>query len=112
MILGTASLTAALHVKKPERSGLRPDHSSVLTTGVSDGIGSIAVELLAKLGYAMTAAIDKLGQAESLNRLRTEQTLDRAIMADGTDRPLLEEQWAGTVDTVGDDTLFDVVKSL
>ncbi len=51
MILGTAGLTAALCVEKLERSGLRPDHGSVLVTGASGGVGSIAVELLAKLGY-------------------------------------------------------------
>ena len=87
MILGTAGLTAALCVEKLERSGLRPDHGSVLVTGASGGVGSIAVELLAKLGYTVAAATGKL-------------------------KPLLKEQWAGAVDTVGGDILFNVVKSL
>ncbi len=69
MILGTAGLTAALCVEKLERSGLRPDHGSVLVTGASGGVGSIAVELLAKLGYTVAAATGKLEQAEFLNRL-------------------------------------------
>ncbi len=59
MILGTAGLTAALCVEKLERSGLRPDHGSVLVTGASGGVGSIAVELLAKLGYTVAAATGK-----------------------------------------------------
>ncbi len=112
MILGTAGLTAALCVEKLERSGLRPDHGSVLVTGASGGVGSIAVELLAKLGYTVAAATGKLEQAEFLNRLGAKQILDRATVADGVDKPLLKEQWAGAVDTVGGDILFNVVKSL
>ncbi|MCS9086615.1 YhdH/YhfP family quinone oxidoreductase, partial [Pseudomonas aeruginosa] len=92
MILGTAGLTAALCVEKLERSGLRPDHGSVLVTGASGGVGSIAVELLAKLGYTVAAATGKLEQAEFLNRLGAKQILDRATVADGVDKPLLKEQ--------------------
>ncbi|MFN2772804.1 oxidoreductase, partial [Escherichia coli] len=78
-----------------------------LVTGASGGVGSIAVELLAKLGYTVAAATGKLEQAEVLNRLGAKQILDRATVADGVDKPLLKEQWAGAVDTVGGDILFN-----
>ncbi len=113
MILGTAGLTAALCVDKLERAGLTPsDHGPILVTGATGGVGSIAVILLAKLGYTVAAATGKLEQAELLNRLGAQQILDRATVADGVDKPLLREQWAGAVDTVGGDILFNVVKSL
>ena len=112
MILGTAGLTAALCVDKLERAGLTPSAGPILVTGATGGVGSIVVMLLAQLGYTVAAATGKLEQAELLNRLGARQILDRATVSDGVDKPLLREQWAGAVDTVGGDILFNVVKSL
>ncbi|SDN14047.1 YhdH/YhfP family quinone oxidoreductase [Pseudomonas jinjuensis] len=112
MMLGTAGLTAALCVDKLERSGVMPASGPVLVTGATGGVGSIAVMLLAKLGYRVAAATGKPEQAELLRRLGAQQIVDRAAVAEGGDKLLLKEQWAGAVDTVGGDILFNVVKSL
>ncbi|MNP36320.1 putative quinone oxidoreductase YhfP [compost metagenome] len=111
-MLGTAGLTAALCVDKLERSGVIPASGPVLVTGATGGVGSIAVMLLAKLGYRVAAATGKPEQAELLRRLGAQQIVDRAAVAEGGDKLLLKEQWAGAVDTVGGDILFNVVKSL
>ena len=88
MILGTAGLTAALCVESWSaaacaRPWLGAGHRR------QRRVGSIAVELLAKLGYTVAAATGKLEQAEFLNRLGAKQILDRATVADGVDKPLL-----------------------
>ncbi|TWI53174.1 putative YhdH/YhfP family quinone oxidoreductase [Pseudomonas duriflava] len=112
MILGTAGLTAGLCVEKLEKSGLTASAGSVLVTGASGGVGTLAIKLLTRLGYSVAAASAKIDHAEFLNRLGARQILDRATMMDGIEKPLLKEQWAGAIDTVGGDILFNVVKSL
>ncbi|MDR6353823.1 acrylyl-CoA reductase (NADPH) [Pseudomonas psychrotolerans] len=112
MVLGTAGLTAALCVEKLEQMGLAPESGTVLVTGASGGVGSLAVKLLARLGYHVAASTAKLERAEWLHRLGARQILDRATLADGVGKPLLDQQWAGAVDTVGGDILFNVIKSL
>jgi alcohol dehydrogenase len=112
MTLGTAGLTAALCIDKLERAGLVPEAGNVLVTGACGGVGSLAIKLLTKLGYRVAASTGKLEQAEFLHRLGAQQILDRATVLDGIEKPLLKEQWAGAVDTVGGDILFNIVKSL
>lgn len=111
MILGTAGLTAALCIDKLERAGLEPDDGPVLVTGATGGVGSISVMLLSALGYNVAAATGKEQQADLLTRLGTKQIVPRLELQSGTDRPLLREQWAGAVDTVGGDILFNVLKA-
>jgi alcohol dehydrogenase len=112
MLLGTAGLTAALCVAKLEQAGLTPDAGSVLVTGATGGVGSIAVALLASLGYQVVAATGKPEQAEYLISLGASQVVSRSSLEQGTDKPLLKPQWAAAVDTVGGDILFNVVKAL
>src|SRR5690606_11210951 len=112
MILGTAGLTAALCVDKLEQAGLEPGEAPVLVTGATGGVGSIAVMLLASLGYKVAAVTGKADQAEFLKGLGASQIVERAALQSGVEKPLLKEQWAGAVDTVGGDILFNVVKSL
>ncbi|OHC26670.1 MAG: quinone oxidoreductase [Pseudomonadales bacterium RIFCSPLOWO2_12_59_9] len=112
MLLGTAGLTAALCVAKLEQAGLTPDAGTVLVTGATGGVGSIAVALLASLGYQVAAATGKAEQAEFLKRLGATQIVNRSSLLDGTDKAMLKPQWAGAVDTVGGDILFNVVKAL
>jgi alcohol dehydrogenase len=112
MVLGTAGLTAALCVDKLEQSGLTPDAGVVLVTGATGGVGSVAVALLASLGYRVAASSGKAEQADYLKSLGAEQVVLRADLLAGTDKPMLKEQWAGAVDCVGGDILFNVVKSL
>lgn len=111
MILGTAGLTAALCIDKLERAGLEPDDGPVLVTGATGGVGSISVMLLSALGYNVAAATGKEQQADLLTRLGAKQIVPRLELQSGTDRPLLREQWAGAVDTVGGDILFNVLKA-
>ncbi|WP_217474325.1 YhdH/YhfP family quinone oxidoreductase [Stutzerimonas stutzeri] len=112
MILGTAGLTAALCVDKLEQAGLEPTDAPVLVTGATGGVGSIAVALLASLGYNVAAVTGKPDQADFLTGLGAKQVLERSALQAGIEKPLLREQWAGSVDTVGGDILFNVVKSL
>ena len=112
MALGTAGLTAALCVDKLEQAGLEATDAPVLVTGATGGVGSIAVALLASLGYHVAAVTGKPDQADFLTGLGAKQILERSALQAGTDKPLLREQWAGAVDTVGGDILFNVVKSL
>ncbi len=112
MILGTAGLTAALCVDKLEQAGLEPGDAPVLVTGATGGVGSIAVALLASLGYKVAAVTGKADQTDFLTRLGATQIVERAALQAGVEKALLKEQWNGAVDTVGGDILFNVVKSL
>lgn len=112
MVLGTAGLTAALCIDKLEQTGLEVNSGPVLVTGATGGVGSIAVALLANLGYEVAAVTGKADQADFLRKLGATQVIDRSELEAGVDRVLLKEQWAGAVDTVGGDILFNVVKSL
>ena len=112
MILGTAGLTAALCVDKLLRAGLTVDAGPVLVTGATGGVGSIAIVLLKQLGFDVTAVTGKTEQTELLRQLGAKQVIDREALTVGTDKALLKPQWAGVVDTVGGDILFNAVKSL
>lgn len=113
MILGTAGLTAALCVEKLLRAGLRPSDGDVLVTGATGGVGSVAVKLLSQLGYSVVAATGKIEQqAEFLQQLGASEVISRAELLEGTDKPLLRPRWAGAVDTVGGELMFNVIKAL
>jgi acrylyl-CoA reductase (NADPH) len=112
MILGTAGLTAALCVDKLEQAGLEPGNGPVLVTGATGGVGSVAVALLASLGYEVTAVTGKADQTAFLQGLGATQVVERSALEAGTAKALLKEQWAGAVDTVGGDILFNAIKSL
>ncbi|MET1077957.1 MAG: YhdH/YhfP family quinone oxidoreductase [Pseudomonas sp.] len=112
MMLGTAGLTAALCVDKLEQAGLEAGAGPVLVTGATGGVGSIAVALLASQGYEVVACSGKADQHAFLLGLGAARVIDRAALQAGSERPLLKEQWAGAVDTVGGYILFNAVKSL
>lgn len=112
MVLGTAGLTAALCVDKLEQAGLAPDAGTVLVTGATGGVGSVAITLLTTLGYRVAASTGKAEQADYLKALGAQQIVLRSELLEGTDKLMLKEQWAGAVDCVGGDILFNVVKSL
>lgn len=112
MVLGTAGLTAALCVDKLLRAGLDNSQGEVLITGATGGVGSIAIALFSKLGFDVIASTGK-SEAESwLRELGACGIIDRAELAETSSRPLLKERWAGAIDVVGGDTLFNVIKSL
>ncbi len=112
MILGTAGFTAALCVHKLEAAGMTPDGGPVLVSGASGGVGSVAVLLLAKLGYEIAAVTGKPAAKTLLGKLGVSEFLSREEAADGADKPLLAERWGGVVDTVGGDILVNGLKSL
>ncbi|MEQ8860180.1 MAG: YhdH/YhfP family quinone oxidoreductase [Pseudomonadales bacterium] len=112
MIIGTAGFTAALCVDKLEHAGMTPDSGPVLVTGATGGVGSIAVLLLARLGYEVAAVTGKAEQHEFLRTLGASSFLSRDEAREGADRPMLKERWGGVVDSVGGEILFNAVKSL
>jgi acrylyl-CoA reductase (NADPH) len=113
MALGTAGFTAAECVDKLERmGGLSPAQGSVLVTGATGGVGSVAVMLLSQLGYEVVAVTGKADKADWLKSLGASEVLSREALAEGAGKPLLAERYAAAVDTVGGELLFNAVKSL
>jgi len=112
MVLGTAGFTAALCVEKLLDNGLGADDGEVLVTGATGGVGIIAVALLAKLGFNVVASTGKADAAELLKKMGASSIIDRNELSEVNPRPVLKQRWAGAVDVVGGDTLFNVVKSL
>jgi len=112
MLLGTAGLTAGLCVDKLLKAEVSPDSGPVLVTGATGGVGTLAVALLAQLGFEVQAVTGKPEQAELLRQLGASEVLGRETLLEGTGKPLLKERWAGAVDTVGGEPLFNLVKSL
>ncbi|WP_334157304.1 acrylyl-CoA reductase (NADPH) [Oryzomicrobium sp.] len=107
MAIGTAGYTAMLCVLALEAHGVTPDKGEVLVTGAAGGVGSVAVALLAKLGYAVIASTGRLAETDYLRQLGAATVIDRAELA-APGRPLAKERWAGAVDTVGSHTLANV----
>jgi len=112
MEIGTAGLTAMLCVDALERDGLRPGAGPVLCTGAAGGVGSYAVHLLARLGYAVTASTGRPDTAQYLRDLGATEVIDRAELAEAPAKPLLSERWAGCVDAVGGATLAHVLAEM
>ena len=104
MVVGTAGFTAALCVMALQKHGLQPGDGEVLVTGAAGGVGSIAVALLAALGYRVVASTGRPQEADYLTRLGAARIIDRADLA-APGKPLQKETWAGVVDTVGSHTL-------
>lgn len=108
MAIGTAGLTAMLAVLVLERFGLTAASGPALVTGASGGLGSIAVALLAKAGFAVTAATGRLEEADYLTRLGAAEVIDRGELS-AEPRPLAKERWACAVDSVGGIMLANVL---
>jgi acrylyl-CoA reductase (NADPH) len=108
MAIGTAGYTAMLAVMALERSGLTPGRGSVVVTGAAGGVGSVAVALLAKLGYAVVASTGRPEETAYLKGLGAAEVIDRKELA-GVPRPLARERWAGGIDSVGSTTLVNVL---
>jgi acrylyl-CoA reductase (NADPH) len=104
MAVGTAGYTAALCVMALRRHGLQPGDGEVLVTGAAGGVGSVAVALLAGLGFDVTASTGRPHEADYLKALGATNIVDRATLA-SPGKPLQRERWAGVVDAVGSHTL-------
>ena len=108
MAIGTAGYTAMLCVLALERHGLQPTDGDVLVTGATGGVGSVAIALLSRLGYRVTAASGKPQEADYLNALGAATVIDRAEFA-AAGKPLQKERWAGVVDALGSHTLVNAL---
>ena len=104
MAIGTAGFTAMLAVMALERHGVTPQQGPVIVTGAAGGLGSVAVALLAKLGFAVIASTGRPTEADYLRGLGASEIIERKDLA-GTAKPLGRERWAGGIDTVGSSTL-------
>jgi acrylyl-CoA reductase (NADPH) len=108
MAIGTAGYTAMLAVMALEDHGVTPDRGPVLVTGAAGGVGSIAVTLLAKLGYEVIASTGRREEEAYLKGLGASEVIDRADLT-GPAKPLGRERWAGAVDVAGSHTLANVL---
>jgi acrylyl-CoA reductase (NADPH) len=109
MAIGTAGYTAMLCVMALEREGVTPDKGDILVTGAAGGVGSVAIALLAKLGYRVVASSGrKATEGDYLTGLGAADIVDRAEFS-APGRPLGRERWAGAVDAVGSHTLANVL---
>src|SRR5256885_13211149 len=108
MAIGTAGFTAMLAVMALERHGVTPRHGPVIVTGAAGGLGSIAVALLAKLGFTVIASTGRPTEADYLRNLGAREIIERKELV-GAPKPLGREQWAGGIDTVGSTTLANVL---
>lgn len=108
MAIGTAGYTAMLCVLALEKNGVTPDKGPVVVTGAAGGVGSVAIALLAKLGYRVIASTGRADEAGYLKGLGASEIIDRVELS-GPARPLGKERWAGGVDAVGSHTLANVL---
>jgi acrylyl-CoA reductase (NADPH) len=104
MAIGTAGYTAMLCVLALERHGVTPADGEVLVTGANGGVGSVAIALLAKLGYTVVASTGRVAEAEHLKSLGAADVIDRGELS-APGKPIGKERWAGVIDTVGSHTL-------
>ena len=107
MAIGTAGYTAMLCVMALERHGVTPDKGEIIVTGAAGGVGSVAVAILAKLGYTVVGVTGRPEERDYIMGLGASEVLERgAFSAPG--KPLARERWAGAVDVVGSHTLANV----
>jgi len=108
MAIGTAGYTAVLAVTALERHGLKPESGPIAVTGAAGGVGSVAIAILAKRGFAIHAVTGRAQEADYLKGLGAAEIVDRKELA-GPAKPLAKERWAGAVDAVGSTTLANLL---
>ncbi len=108
MAIGTAGFTAMLSVLALEKHGLTPKSGPVIVTGAAGGVGSVAVAILAKLGFHVIASTGRAAEADYLRGLGAAEVIDRNELS-APAKPLAKERWAGGVDSVGSTTLANLL---
>jgi acrylyl-CoA reductase (NADPH) len=108
MAIGTAGFTAMLAVLALEKHGLNPKAGPVVVTGAAGGVGSVAITVLAKLGYHVIASTGRMSEAGYLKSLGAAEVIDRTELS-GPAKPLAKERWAGGIDSVGSTTLANLL---
>jgi acrylyl-CoA reductase (NADPH) len=111
MMYGTAGFTAAQSVNKLVSHPVLPEQGKILISGATGGVGSIAVSIMAKLGYSITAVSGKPEAKEYLTSIGATEIISRQQAADSSGKLLLKEKWAGAIDTVGGEILVTTIKS-
>ena len=112
MALGTAGFTAALGIVRMEENRLRPENGPVIVTGSTGGVGSLAVDMLAKLGYHVVALTGKESESEYLRELGAAEIMLRQNLDLTKIRPLDRARWAGAVDNLGGDVLAWIASTM
>ena len=112
MIIGTAGFTAALSIERLRAHGVMPGQGPVAVSGATGGVGSMAVALLAALGYEVAAGTGKRDAEPFLRRIGAAHVLSREEMAGDAGKPLQRERWAGAVDPVGGETLAALLSAV
>jgi len=110
MILGTAGFTAALALQRMQANGQRPELGPILVTGASGGVGSMAVAILAHLGYEVTALSGKPELHDWLKALGASRIIGREALT-GATRPLEKAEWGGAIDNVGGELLAQITRT-
>ena len=111
MVIGTAGFTAGLSLQGLVENGVTPDKGDILVTGATGGVGSVAVALLAKAGFSVVACTGKKEHESFLKNLGASKVITRGELLENKERPMLKEQYAGAVDTVGGEYLAQAVKA-
>ena len=112
MALGTAGFTAALGIVRMEDNGLAPANGPVIVTGATGGVGALAIDMLAQLGYHVVALTGKESEGEYLTMLGAAEILLRSTIDFDKVRPLEAAKWAGAVDNVGGQILHWVLATM
>ncbi len=112
MAVGTAGVTAMMCVMALEERGLTADEREVVVTGAAGGVGSIAVAILARLGYRVVASTGRTEAHAYLRELGAHKIIDRTVLAGPPRRPLESGRWGGAVDVVGGDTLASLLAAM
>jgi len=111
MIFGTAGFTAALSVFRLVDYGITPNMGPVVVSGATGGVGSIAVSILAKAGYEVTAVNGVVDEKDFLLEIGAKEVISIEAAIDSSGRPMLKGLWAGGIDTVGGEILATTIKS-
>lgn len=111
MAIGTAGYTSMLCVMALEDAGITPDSGEILVTGAAGGVGSVAIAILSKLGYSVTASTGRVSEEAFLKGLGASSIVDREEF-NTKPKPLAKSRWAGCVDAVGSTTLANVLSQM
>jgi acrylyl-CoA reductase (NADPH) len=112
MALGTAGFTAALAIVRMEENRLTPANGPVIVTGATGGVGSLAVDILAKLGYHVVALTGKESEADYLRSIGAAEVMLRGDLDLAKIRPLDKARWAAAVDNLGGDILAWIASTM
>ena len=111
MTIGTAGYTAMLCVMALEQHGVTPEQGEILVTGAAGGVGSVAISLLAKLGYNVVASSGRAEETDYLLSLGATQVMDRNELG-AKGKTLAKQRWAGAIDVAGSHTLANICASV